>query len=170
MTIERILIRDRRLDRATEAEVDELDAVSGIELPPGYREYVTTLGEGCLSDWVRIYPPWRILGGLLDEYRQLMAQYWFWDEGPPVLTQSQAAESTPVGDTLDGDWLVFHPALQLHFVLPRHSENIFIAGSNLFDALDWLCLSGILTNPIESLEFEPFSTRINPHGLRPGDY
>src|SRR5262245_28279807 len=69
------------------AEVDAAEAQIGIRFPSGYREYVTRFGEGVLGGmYVRIYPPRRTLTGdnNLDEWRQRIDKYWFWDDGIDV--------------------------------------------------------------------------------------
>ncbi len=52
------------LDRATHAEVDDLERTLGFRMPAGYREYITTLGEGDYCDILRVHPPKRILAEL----------------------------------------------------------------------------------------------------------
>jgi hypothetical protein len=70
---------------STPAEVDAAEAHLGIRFPTGYREYVTTFGEGVLGgSYIRIYPPHRILGGTsnnLLQWRQRISECWFWDRG-----------------------------------------------------------------------------------------
>src|SRR5215470_20424765 len=95
------------------SEVDEAEAQLGIRFPFGYHEYVTQFGEGVLGgSYVRIYPPRRILSGAnnLAEWRRRIGQYWFWDGASDVLTKEQAMEAVIIGDTLDGDELIVHPA------------------------------------------------------------
>ncbi len=45
------------------------------------------------------------------------------------------------------------------YVLPRHSEDIHIAGGGLLAAVEWLCGSGTLTEPFAERNFEPFDSR-----------
>ena len=49
------------LGRATHAEVDELERTLGFRMPHGYREYVTTLGEGDYCDILRVFLPRQVL-------------------------------------------------------------------------------------------------------------
>jgi hypothetical protein len=42
------------LVRVDDAEIDAIEAELWISLPPGYREFMTTLGEGVLSDFIRV--------------------------------------------------------------------------------------------------------------------
>ena len=65
-------------------------------------------------------------------------------------------ETVIIGDTLDGDELIVHPANpERIYVLPRHSEDIHVAGDGLPAAVEWLCGSGTLTEPFEERDFEP---------------
>ncbi len=145
------------------AEVDVAEAQLSIRFPTGYREYVTRFGEGVLGgSFVRIYPPRRILTGdnNLAEWRERIAEFWFWDEGRDVLTKEQALESVIIGDTLNGDELIVHPDNpERIYVLPRYSENIYIAGEGLPEAIEWLCRSGTLVEPFPARDFEPFDSR-----------
>ena len=145
------------------AEEDAAEAQLGIRFPTGYREYVTKFGEGVLGGtYVRIYPPRRILSGdnNLTEWRQRVTEYWFWDDGREVLTKERALQSIIIGDTFDGDELIVHPENpERVYVLPRHSENIHIAGDGLRAAIEWLCGSGVLTEAFLERNFEPFGSR-----------
>jgi hypothetical protein len=145
------------------AEVDAAEAQLGMRFPAGYREFVTRFGEGVLGgSFVRIYPPRRILTGSnnLAEWRQRIAEYWFWDEGRNVMTKDQALQSVIIGDTLEGDELIVHPDHpERVYVLPRHSENIHVAGEGLPEAIEWLCSAGILTEAFTERNFEPFDSR-----------
>jgi hypothetical protein len=140
--------------------VEEASAKLQVTFPEGYREYVTTLGEGILGDFVRIYPPWRVLAEL-DGWRDRIRHYWFWNAGFDVLTDKQAEESIVIADTLNGDELIFHPSQSNRLlVLPHEDELIFEAGMNLFDAINWLCGSDKLTERFEPGDFEPFDSRL----------
>ena len=144
-------------------EVDAAEAQLGIRFPTGYREFITRFGEGVLGgSYVRIYPPRRILSGpnSLAEWRRRIDEYWSWGEGRDVLTKEQALQSVLIGDTLDGDELIVHPDNpERVYVLPRESENIFVAGDGLPAAIAWLCESGALTEPFTERNFEPFDSR-----------
>lgn len=147
----------------TPEEVESTEKALGLRFPTGYADYVTTFGEGILGgDWVRIYPPWRILSGdnKVDEWRERVAEYWFWDDGREILTQEQAAACVIIGDTFDGDELIVHPSQPDRIVvLPRHREDILVAGEGLEAAIEWLCGSGVLTEAFEERTFIPFDSR-----------
>ena len=159
MTLDEITVVGWPLALSTDAEVDAAEAALGLRFPFGYREYVTRFGEGVLGgSYVRVYPPRRILGGLnnVDEWRRRIDEYWFWDDGADVLTKEQAQECVILGDTLDGDELVVHPRdPERILVLPHERDEIHVAGDGLLDALEWLCGSGVLTEPFAERNFEP---------------
>lgn len=138
------------------AEVQALEAELWVALPAKYREYVTLLGEGVLSSFVRIYPPARIKQELTD-WRKRIDKYWFWDKSKKLLPKERALEAIILGDTLNGDELIFHPARpKTLFILPRHADKIFVAGADVLSAAEWICTSGKLVKPIREYVFELF--------------
>jgi hypothetical protein len=145
---------------ASPAEVDALESKLWVTFPAGYREYVTRLGEGVLGGtFVRVYPPWRI-DRELGDWRRRIDKNWFWESSRELLPKERALECIIVGDTVDGDELVFHPARNNQlFVLPRESKKAHLAGSDLLAAVEWICSSGKLTRPFAEREFEPFDSR-----------
>ncbi len=151
------------------ADVDALEAKLWVTFPDGYREYVTTLGEGVLGGtFVRVYPPWRIDKELV-EWRRRVNKYWFWDKGRSLLPKERALECIPVGDTVNGDELVFHPTRPNRlFVLPRDREKVFVAGTDLLAAVEWMCGSGELVEPFPERNFEPFDSREETAGRGAG--
>ena len=148
------------LVRATEDEVTALEEKLWITFPAGYREYVTQLGEGVLGgDWVRIYPPWRIEKELV-AWRKRIAKYWFWENSSQLLPKDRALESVILGDTLNGDELIFHPTRPRKLlVLPRDTQNALVAGADLWEAVEWMCQSGKLTEAFPERDFTPFDSR-----------
>lgn len=163
MTLADILAPKGPLVRATAAQVDALEARLWGPFPAGYREYVTTLGEGVLGGgFVRVYPPWRVERDL-DEWRRRVAKYWFWDKGRKLLPKERGVECVVVGDTANGDELVFHPMRPGRlFVLPRDSEQVFDAGPDLLAAVEWVLTSRKLTPKVAERDFEPFDSRKEP--------
>lgn len=169
MKIKDIQVSGEALVLATEKEVADMETKLGTRFPAGYREYVTRLGEGTLGgDYVRIYPPWRILIGdnNLEEWRERIDKYWFWDEGRETLSKENALQGIIVGDTVDGDEILFHPSEpDIIYVLPREEGIVYRIGPSLFKkpgllkAIEWLCSSGKLTKKIKERNFEPFDSR-----------
>ncbi len=87
-------------------------------------------------------------------------KYWFWDEGKELLPKERALECVVLGDTLNGDELVFHPGRPDRlFVLPHESENIFDPGRDVLEAVEWICASGQLVEPFAERQFEPYDSR-----------
>lgn len=168
MTINDIAITGKPLAVAKPAEVDALEAQLWVSFPDGYREYVCKLGEGVLGgELVRIYPPWRITKEL-GEWRQRIKKYWFWDKGRAVLPKERAVECLIIGDTVNGDELVFHPTRPNRlFVLPGDSANIFEAGEDLLSAVEWMCGSGKLVAKFSERNFSPFDSRKETSERRP---
>ena len=142
------------------AELDDAEEKLNITFPADYRKYVMRFGEGVLGGcYIRVYPPRRVIAEL-DEWRQLIDEHWFWDDGREVLTKQRALESVVIGDTLDGDQLIVHPSnSEKIYVLPRNSEDIYVAGDGLLPAIDWLCTSGTLNEAFSERDFEPFDSR-----------
>jgi hypothetical protein len=159
LSLEDIKIIGRPLFLSTHEEVDQAEKEFGLQFPSGYREYVTRLGDGIFGGYyVRVYPPKRLLAGEnnVREWRERINEYWFWDQGEPLLPKPQALESVIIGDTLDGDELVVHPSNpERIYVLPRYQEEAYHAGDGLLAALEWLSSAGILTEAYEQREFEP---------------
>jgi len=148
---ENVYLVAKRLKRATPAQVAILTAKVGT-LPPGYAEYVTTLGLGLYSTFIRIYMPLRIALEWRD-VRSRWKEYFLWDE--KTLTKKELLESLIVGDTLNGDELVYHPGhTDSIFILPRHHDSIFRVAGGLEQVIDWACSSGKLTAPISFRYFE----------------
>lgn len=161
MKIDDVQVVEKPLVLAMPADVDALASRLWIAFPSGYREYVTRLGEGVLGgSFVRIYPPWRIEKELA-EWRRRINKYWFWDQGRELLPKERALECMLIGDTVNGDELVFHPSRPNKlFVLPRDGEQIFDAGDDVLSAVEWMCASGELVEPFDERKFEPFDSRV----------
>jgi hypothetical protein len=152
---ERFVVKQAAASLPTPDDVENLRAKLGTRFPAGYEEFITRFGEGVLGGaYIRIYPPSRILLELTD-WRARIDECWFWDEGSHVLPKAEALKSIVLGDTLDGDELIFHPDRPDNiYVLPRNSESIFFAGNGMAQAIEWLCTSGKLTEPFKERNFE----------------
>lgn len=115
------LVKDE-LTLHTADEVDAAEEALALQLPDGYRELVTTLGDGVVSGLLRVCPP-----GDLERRQKLLAQVlhhpWFYNEPDETMTRAYAMDSVMIADTEDGDMVIFHPDdRQLH-VLPRHDTR-----------------------------------------------
>lgn len=160
MNLSDITITKQPLVLAKPDEVTALEQRLWVTFPAGYREYVCQLGEGTLGGkWVRIYPPWRIANEL-EIWKKRIKKYWFWETGEAILPKDRAVECVIIGDTVNGDELVFHPTRSNRlFVLSRDSDNIFEAGNDLLSAVDWMCSSDKLISKFQERNFLPFDSR-----------
>ncbi len=161
LDIDRVEIRGAPVVLVSDAEVDEMQDRLGIELPDGYRDYVTRLGEGRLNVFVRVHPPWRIMAEL-DEHRGTMSAYWFWESGKVPFGQEEAMESIQIADTMDGDVIVFHPSDHKRIiVLPRHGDRLYVRGPDLLETINWVCSGGAIRRFGPLRYFEPFDSRLD---------
>ena len=97
-------------------------------------------------------------------------RYWFWDEGKELLPKERALECVVLGDTVNGDELIFHPGRPDRlFVLPHESENVFDPGRDVLEAVEWICASGQLVEPFAERQFEPFDSREIGEPSGPGE-
>lgn len=159
MILDEVKVVGGPLVLATAEQVQEASDKAWANFPDGYAEFVTTLGEGRLGTFVRVYPPWRI-NMELAEWRSRIRQYWNWNGGKDVLPQDRAVECVIVADSMDGDELIFHPGRPNRlFVLPRHSSKIFEAGADFNSAIEWMLTSGKLNKPISDRDFVPDDSR-----------
>ena len=143
---------------ASEEEILACEKTLNIAFDEDYKEYVLVYGSGILGGtYVRIFLP-EIIILTLEEWRNRITEYWFWDEGKEVLTKDQVLSrdfgTIRIGDTFDGDEIILYK--NEHYVLPRYSEMIYKAGNTLEETITWLCSSGILTDAFSEREFEPF--------------
>jgi len=139
---------------AEREEILACEKTLNIVFDEDYKEYVSTYGSGILGGtYIRIYLPETIIL-TMDEWKNRITEYWFWDEGKEVLTKEEVLNSVRIGDTFDGEEIILYKGE--YFVLPRHSEMIYKAGTTLEETITWLCTSDILTEPFSEREFEPF--------------
>ena len=115
--------------------------------------------------------PSEILSGY-KEYQQSLDEYWFWEMGEDILSKEKAIESIRIGYTIDNDVIIFHPSNSREiFVLPRNDDMLYKIGSNLYEAIDWLCVSrynphsGIVGETHESRYFVPYNPFMETNGV-----
>lgn len=120
-----------------------------------YKEYVTTYGNGILGGtYIRIYLPMKILSNQ-NQWLERISEYYFWEEGKDILTKKEVLNSICIGDTFDGDELIYYQ--NKYYILPRYEEMIYFIGNNLNEVINWLCSSNILTEAFTERNFEPFN-------------
>lgn len=142
------------LFRADEEDILACEKILNVTFDEDYKEYVLQYGSGIMGGtYVRMFLPETIML-TLDEWRKRITEYWFWDEGKEVLTKDEVLKSIRIGDTFDGDEIIF--LNNQYYILPRYSEMIYKAGNTLEETITWLCSSGILTEAFSEREFEPF--------------
>ncbi len=139
---------------ADEEDILACEKTLNVVFDEDYKEYVTQYGSGILGGtYVRIFLPETIIF-TLEEWKNRITQYWFWDEGKEVLTKEEVLKSIRIGDTFDGDEIILLNSQ--YYILPRYSEMIYKAGNTLEETITWLCSAGILTEAFSEREFEPF--------------
>lgn len=123
---------------APESSVAEAEVALNVKFPDGYREYVTALGSGILSDFIRVYPPNAVVKDL-STFRERVNEYFFWDASADLLPKSRILECIWIADTINGDEVIFHPS-DSHklYLLPHDTEEIVELGPTLNDAIEWL--------------------------------
>jgi hypothetical protein len=141
-------------NRASQGDVRDAERELKTRFPDGYAEFVTSLGQGLLCGFVRVYLPKRILDEVA-EFRSRVQEYFCWEEGAAVLPKSRVVESICIADTINGDEVIFHPDDPARlYLLPHDSETIFQIGSSLDAALDWILESGELMDRPASRYFD----------------
>ncbi|MEK6494504.1 SMI1/KNR4 family protein [Myroides odoratimimus] len=136
-------------------DINNCEQLLDFRFEEDYKTYILQYGVGILGGtYIRIYAPNRIVAER-KEWLERVTQYYFWDDGKDVLTKEQVLEGVCIGDTFDGDEIIFYN--NTYFVLPRYEENIYALGNNLYEAIEWLCSKGILTEAFPEREFEPFN-------------
>lgn len=139
----------------TTEDINNCEQQLGFTFEEDYNTFMRQYGTGILGGtYIRIYSPTRITKGQ-SEWLERVTQYYFWEDGEDILTKEQVLESICIGDTLDGDEIIFYQ--NQYYVLPRYEENIYTLGETLNDAIEWLCTAGILTEAFVEREFEPFN-------------
>lgn len=148
------LVQDE-LRRSTDADVDAAEAALGVLLPAGYRELMTTLGGGVISDILRVIRPAE-LEERQEQLQGLAREAWFFEDPDETLTPSYAFESFMIADSVDGDMIIFHPTTGHLHVLPRHLDRTYVVGTDLWDVVAWFLDSGVPCHPHPFRYFESF--------------
>ena len=92
---------------AEEEDILACEKILNIVLDEDYKEYVLNFGSGILGGtYVRIYLPETIIMTLAT-WKSRINEYWFWDEGKEVLAKEEVLDSVRIGDTFDGDEIIY---------------------------------------------------------------
>jgi hypothetical protein len=141
-------------------QVKAVEQALNFSFPPGYLEYITTLGFGAIGSCVEVFLPEQVKAWLPD-WQERIKKYWFWDDGVDILDQQSALACIPFARTVGGDEFIVHPEHQSKiYVLPRESELIYEVGPDLWSMIKWSLTSGVLYDPIEELDFQAFQGKV----------
>src|SRR5262245_7699770 len=109
----------RHIQPIAQSEVEQLETHFGTPMPIGYKEFVTRFGLGTYCDIFRIYPPNQSLKVYIERREWWKGWYypdtrdgsrhWFFEGSEEILSDAQLRESIIIGDSYDGDNLVFYP-------------------------------------------------------------
>ncbi len=116
-----------------------IDLVKSLEipLPPGYLEYMTTLGKGSYCDKIIVYEP-ELISKEYQEARKTWDDNYFWEAGKEVLTKEQVLNSILFAISEDGDDIIFQPDIpDKLFVLPRQDNTIYWIEGGFYNPLNW---------------------------------
>ena len=140
--------------------VDLVERVLGTNFPAGYREFIARFGGGVLADFLRIFPPRRILYSStgVKELRHPIDENWFWQQGAALLAETLGVETILLADTKCGAELVFHLSTpnRIYALSGDDDKMIYVAGDGFLPALEWVLTSGVLVEPGRALGFQPW--------------
>jgi hypothetical protein len=149
----------------TDADVDAAEESLAGRLPPGYRELMTTLGDGTFCDDLRVFAPTE-LASQQAFFRTVFEQAWFFDDPDEELTPAYALASTSFAESLQGDQIIFHAGTGRIHVLPRDQDRTYIAGTDLPEVVTWWLDSGVMLRP---RPFRFFESLLGPTGAVNGE-
>jgi len=130
-----------KLITATIKDVEDVEAKLNVSFPQGYKEYVTHFGLGQYCNYITVEMPNEILSGY-KEYQNLLEEHYSWEIGTKIITKERVFESIKIAYTEDNDVIIFHPSNPRELiVLPNIDDMLYICGTNLYEAIDWLCVS-----------------------------
>ncbi len=142
-------------------DVDLVERILGARFPAGYREFIARFGGGILADFLRIFPPRRILYSStgVAELRHLIDKDWFWQEGAALLAKARGVETILIADTKCGAELVFHLSTpdRIYALSGGDDQKIYVAGDGFLPALEWVLTSGVLVALGRALSFQPWN-------------
>jgi hypothetical protein len=141
-----VYLVSKKLQTVSPADLDSLEASLGVPLPLGYRQYMTTLGEGTYSDCVYAFVPAKVRESQTQKQNMFGGtdpHGWFWPGNDQVLTYQEAMAGIYCGVTNDGDLLIYCPHKNSRlFLLPRHDPTIHWLPSGFNDPMEWSILHG----------------------------
>lgn len=137
----------RHLTPVSREELEVAEASLGIRFPSGYVELMAAFGPGQYLDFFWLYQPSWIVEHL-DERRREWSQFdwtddqgrrhWFFEGSEDILGEEAIQAAVPLGDSADGDALLFHPGrFDRVYILPRHDDTISWVRADLTDLATW---------------------------------
>ncbi len=144
----------------TDADIDAAEESLDRRLPPGYRELMTTLGDGTFCDDLRLFAP-TDLASKQAFFRTVVEHSWFFDGPDEELTPAYALASMSFAESLQGDQIIFHAGTGRIHVLPRDGDRTDVAGSDLPEVVAWWLDSGVMLRP---RPFRFFESPLGPTG------
>jgi len=162
------------LELVTDDAVGEAEVVLHSQFPFGYREYVTTFGDGDYNDRVHVLLPSQILADYVTQQKVWAENPQLYEDYDNVIPHARLVQMIKFAGTDDGVDVVFHPDTPSDLYLLTDDAAYHVGGS-LGDALDWIFQTGIATPKVkrsvltaagEFVErdfryFEPYTGRVN---------
>lgn len=131
-------VKNPPLKPVLESEISEVEAQLNLVFPADYKSFVTTFGAGELSIiFLQAFTPSQVMTAYRYESQERLAEYWFWEESPEILTQQRAIECFPFFGSSGGDGILFHPSdPNTWFILPHEEEKV-VAVHNFKELVDY---------------------------------
>jgi hypothetical protein len=136
MTFNDVYLVNDELQLLTDAEVDE--ALEFLDpLPPGYREYLTTLGRGEYCDFLCVWTPSQIRESLAEE-RSYFSEHFPVEFAKYPYPDRDYSACVPIASTKDGDYIVVWPDAPYELIgLPRQDIECYRLPLGFADLLNW---------------------------------
>lgn len=139
-TFSEVLVVSTHREPTPIEDVRDLERQLGVTMPQGWVDFVTTFGQGTYCDLFRIYTPSQILDQI-EMHHEIWAMVYECLESPEeFISRRDLAGAIPIGDTLDGDELLFNPSDPGRILLlPRDADRITALRTDLEDLPGWNC-------------------------------
>lgn len=150
-------IKNPPLKPILDAEILKVEIQLNIIFPSEYKEAARAFGAGEFSIiFLRIFTPEQIMNIWTHESSDRLAEFWFWEGSPEILTQEKAIECIPFFGHGGGDSILFHPSdPNMWFILP-HGEEQIITVQNFEELITYYVEREIVDGDflmLEALEF-----------------
>jgi hypothetical protein len=127
-----LFIPNAPLSPVSREVLESIESSLGFTFPEDYREFVMTLGVGETEFHLQALSPRKIAENELWNSQDLLAEFWFWEDSPDILTQAQAIECAPFFSSSDGDQILFHPSDRDRWFILQHDvedETVIVVHS-----------------------------------------